>query len=427
MSGDGRRGDSDTRRLGEANKRLVLNAVRRGGAVSVDHLVRETGRSQPTVLKWLNELEREGVLRRGGRGRSTGGRRPVLYRFDGERGHVLGIAVEIPAARLALVDLRGREVATRDWHVEPRDGAARLLDEVSTRSQAFAEEQAAEGRRVVGAAVALSGFIDRRAGLSLATPRLAGWRDVPVRDVLAERLGVPVSLHHHIDALTLSETCSGAAGDARDFLYFDVGYGLGLRAVRGGEHVHGQFGNAGLVGHTTVVPDGRRCLCGNRGCLEEYVSGRALLRDGSRGSGASTGARPDEVDDVAERLFAAARVGDAGALRTVREFRRYLAIGIANAINLFDVPRVVVSGFVRIGGEAWRRALLEEVRDRLQTTLARHTEIRFSALPRARAGGCGAALFALRDRFPDADPLVVPDEPGREVSTSPSPNASYTR
>lgn len=429
MSDDGAISDgSNTRLLGEVNKHLVLNAVRRHDAVSVEHLVRETGRSQPTVLKWLNELEREGFLRRRGRGRSTGGRRPVLYGFDAESGYLLGLALEIPDARLALVDLRGREVATREWQLDPHGTPEALLCDILDRTHAFVEEQAECHRETIGVGIALSGFVDRQAGLSLATPRLAGWHDVPVRDAVAGRLGLPVSLHHHIDALTLSETCFGAAADWSDFLYFDVGYGLGVRAVRRGAHVHGQFGNAGLIGHTTVVPDGRLCLCGNRGCLEEYVSGRALMRDRPPPPTSRSRGSPEDIDDLAQRLFDAARERNGPAQDAVQEIGRYSAIGIANAVNLFDVPRVVLSGFMRMGGDDLRRELLDAVRGRLQTTLAQHTRIRFSDVPRSRAGGHGAALFALRARLPFADPLVAPgDDFGEEVRPRTRSNDAYSR
>lgn len=428
MKDDGATDDvGNTRLLGEANKQLILNTVRRHEAVSVEHLVRETRRSQPTVLKWLSELEREGFLRRGGRGRSTGGRRPTLYRFRAERGFTVGLAMEIPEARLTLVDLRGHAVATRAWQLDARRAPAEVLADILSRTRAFVDEQRGAGRRVVGLGVAASGFVDHRTGRSLATPRLPGWRDVPLREALRERVGLPVSLHHHIDALTLSETCFGAAG-GDDFLYFDVGYGLGIRAVQEGRPLHGRFGNAGLIGHTTVVPDGRSCLCGNQGCLEEYVSGRALLRDATGVAASPDDASPRGIDALARRLFEAARRGDDAATREVRELLRYLAIGVANAINLFDIPRIVLSGFVREGGDELRRDLLAAVRARLQATLAEHTQIDFSDLPRSLAGGHGAALFALRDRLPFADPLVVPDDDlGGEVRPRPTPTALHGR
>lgn len=411
--------------VAEANKHLVFNAVRTAGMARVEDLVRATGRSQPTVLKWLARLEDEGWVDRPGVGASTGGRPPSLYRFVADAGYVLGIALEIPSARLTLVDMRGAATATEGFGLDPRQGPDALLAELERRTEAFAAVHLPAGKRLLQVGAVLSGFIDRSGGVSLATPRIPGWQEVPFRGVLARTLGVPVVLHHHVDALTTSEVCFGAAQDADDFLYFDVGYGLGVRHVKNGEGILGSFGNAGLIGHTTIVPDGRPCLCGNRGCLEEYVSGRALLRDADAGAAGRTDrtagftADEDDVWTTADASFRAAEAGDAASRRRIDDLAHFLGLGIANAVNIFDVPRVVLSGFVRAGGDAFRQRLSSAVRARLQPVLAHHLDLRFAEAPRSQAGAHGAALFALRERLPFADPLVPRHVPGEEVSARP--------
>lgn len=275
-----------SQRLGESNRLLVLNQLRRRGVASMDQLVRDTGRSQPTVLKWLGALERSGQVRRRGVGASSGGRPPTLYEYVAEAGYVLGIAVEIPSVSLTLIDMSGRAVFSEVRSIQSLGPSDAVLRELQDLLDSFVGQHLTVAQPLVAAGVAFSGFIDRGAGLSLASPRLRGWENVPVRAHLEGHLGVPVALNHHIDALTEAELHVGSAVGVGDFLFFDFGYGLGLRAVRAGRPLLGRFGNAGLIGHTTVVPDGRLCLCGNRGCLEEYVSGRALLRHARAGVGA---------------------------------------------------------------------------------------------------------------------------------------------
>ncbi len=389
--------------LGESNRRLVLNHLRRLGVASMDQLVRVTGRSHPTVLKWLDSLERSGDVRRRGVGASSGGRPPTLFEYVADAGHVLGIALEIPSVTLAILDLRGQVLAREARSIQqlgPSDAVLRELHELVER---FVAGHLGGERRLVAAGIALSGFIDRDAGLSLATPRLSGWREVPMRSELERWLEVPVVLNHHIDALTQAELHVGSAVGVDDFLFFDVGYGLGIRAVRAGQPLVGRFGNAGLIGHTTVVPDGRTCLCGNRGCLEEYVSGRALLR--FERSEVSVHDEDAAIAAATLRLFDAADAGENGEPR--EELERFLAIGLANAINTFEQPRVVLSGFAAAGGSALQARMAQRTRALLQPTLAAATEIAFSRLPRGEAGARGAALFALRQHLPFADPLVV--------------------
>lgn len=409
---------SSTKRIAQANRDRVLNTVRRLGRASVDDLVRLTGRSQPTIMKWVGVLEEEGYLRREGYGQSTGGRRPALFVFDARRALVVGLAVEIPNVEAALLDLAGTPVRTDGWTVRQTGSGHETLSELVGRLETFLASSASAPGRLASGGLAFSGFIDHRAGVSIATPRLSDWHAVPVRDAFEQRFGVPFVLNHHIDALTLAESSYGAARDHPDALFFDVGFGLGVRVVKDGLPVAGAFGNAGLIGHTTVVPDGRTCVCGNRGCLEEYVSGRALLRRfGEEGADDR-----DAIPRVAGRLFDAWSRGEPEAVGLVSEMLDFLAIGIANAINVFDLPVVVVNGFVTQGGEPLRRALIERCERRLQATHASAIDLIFASEPRNRAGPAGAALFALRHRFPFLDPLAVPavakggDRPAEEAS-----------
>lgn len=409
-----------SQRLGESNRLLVLNQLRRRGVASMDQLVRDTGRSQPTVLKWLGALERSGQVRRRGVGASSGGRPPTLYEYVAEAGYVLGIAVEIPSVSLTLIDMSGRAVFSEVRSIQSLGPSDAVLRELQDLLDSFVGQHLTVAQPLVAAGVAFSGFIDRGAGLSLASPRLRGWENVPVRAHLEGHLGVPVALNHHIDALTEAELHVGSAVGVGDFLFFDFGYGLGLRAVRAGRPLLGRFGNAGLIGHTTVVPDGRLCLCGNRGCLEEYVSGRALLRHARAGVGAH-----DEDAAIARTVASLFDEHDSGGRADLRgELERFLAIGLANAINTFDQPRVVLSGFTAAGGTAFRERIVQRTHALLQPTLAAATDITFSRLPRSEAGAHGAALFALRQQLPFADPLVTTNRTGgQEFVTAERPTA----
>lgn len=409
--------------LGESNRLLVLNHLRRRGVASMDQLVRDTGRSQPTVLKWLAELERSGQVRRRGVGASRGGRPPTLYEYVADAGSVLGIGIEIPSVTLSLLDLRGQPLAREASSIQQLGPSEVVLRELHAITEQFVGAHVGHGQKLVAAGVAISGFIDQAAGLSLASPRLSGWDHVPVRRAFEQHLEVPVVLNNHIDALTQAELHVGSAVGVEDFLFFDFGYGLGVRAVRGGQPLVGRFGNASLIGHTTVVPDGRACLCGNRGCLEEYVSGRTLLR--YAGDGITTHDEDAAIAEVVTRIFDAAGARVDMAVRD--ELERFLAIGLANAIKAFDQPRVVLSGFAAAGGPAFRGRILRRTRSLLQPTLADASDITFSNLPRGEAGARGAALFALRQNLPFADPLVaVVHEGGPESESAPEPIAPAT-
>ena len=415
---------SSTKRIGEANKQLVLNEVRMRERASVDELVRHTRRSHPTVMKWLGVLERDGYLMRWGFGESRGGRPPTLYRFNARREYLLGLAVEIPAVQAALIDLNGQMVVGDAWKLGSHLPAEAIQDQLADRVETFLSSAGVPREKLAGCGVVLSGFVDQKSGLSLASPRLVDWRDVPVRDFLAARLNTQVILNHHIDALTLAELSCGVAKGWRDFVYFDVGHGLGVRLVHGGQPVQGVFGNAGLIGHTTVVPDGRRCICGNTGCLEEYVSVRAWLRQLADDPGSAKSLQEaGDADGLAARTFQLGANAGVRLQRRKAQTLKFLAIGVANAVNVFDMPRVVVSGFVTHGGAEFREELTAVVKARLQPPLSSALEIVYASVPRTQAGARGAALFALKHRLPAAEPLLIQAQAPKEGGEPPPADA----
>ena len=395
--------------IGLANKQLVLNELRRRGRASADMLVRGTGLSLPTVLKWLGGARARRLRARERYGRVDRRAPPVLFEFVAARDYLLGLAVEIPSVSAAVMDLDGRVLAVSELTL-PTDAAPdALLAQLYAMLDDLVAGTLPTGGRPAAIGVAFSGFLDYQAGRSLASPRLPHWKDVPVRDLFAARYGAQVALIAHIDTLAVAEMAAGSATDLPDFLYFDVGWGIGTRVVHGGELVVSAFGNSGLIGHTTIVPDGRLCLCGNHGCLEEYASGRALLRIAAEGRAP---ARTDasNVPELARMLL-----GDDAApwleRPQVRDFLRFLTLGIANAVNIFDLPEVVLGGYLAEAGGAVRTSLERDIRAHLQPTLRSHLHLTFSRVPRSMGSAYGAAVTALRSVFPDIAPIVVEPDP----------------
>ena len=126
--------------------------------------------------------------------------------------------------------------------------------------------------------VGAAGFVDVRRSTVMFAPNLA-WRDEPLRADLEKRLGLPVIIENDANAAAWGEFTFGAGEDVDDSLLVTVGTGVGGGIVLNGQLHRGAFGVAAEIGHMRVVPDGRICGCGNRGCWEQYASGSALVRD----------------------------------------------------------------------------------------------------------------------------------------------------
>ncbi len=199
--------------------------------------------------------------------------------------------------------------------------------------------------------LAVAGFVDedRR---SVAFGAHLPWRDEPVVERMSERLGLPVTLEHDANAAGLAEHRVGAAAGARVAVLVALGTGVGAALLVGGTVFRGAHGVAPELGHLVLVPDGRPCPCGKRGCLERYCSGTALGtgadelvsagEDFSMLRAAWERGLPLTGRDVAE----AAAAGDRLALQVVTDFAGWLGRGLALVADVFDPDVVVIGGEV---------------------------------------------------------------------------------
>jgi glucokinase len=208
----------------------------------------------------------------------------------------------------------------------------------------LSEAARARGLSVVAAGVVTPGIIDERTGTVLYTSNL-GWRDLPLRSLLAQATGLPVVTGHDVRAAGRAEQLFGAARGVDDFMLVPIGTGVAAALVTSGRPVTGRTGAAGEFGHIPVVPDGEACICGQRGCLEVYASGAGLARRYA----ARTGER------VSARTVVARLQDDEVAAAVWADAIRALALGLVTSTLLLD-PGVFVlgGGFTGAGGALFR-------------------------------------------------------------------------
>jgi glucokinase len=249
--------------------------------------------------------------------------------------------------------------------------------------------------------VGAAGFVDETCSTVVFAPNLA-WRNEPVKKQVEERVGVPVVVENDANAAAWAEVTFGAARGRRHVMLITVGTGIGAGIVINGELYRGRWGMAGEPGHYRVVPDGRLCGCGNRGCWEQYASGSALVaeaRDFARRSpGAAVrmlqlaGGAVDGITGV--EITRAAREGDEGALRCFDIVGSWLGHGLADLAAILDPGCFVIGGGVSDAGELLLRPTRQAFSQGLTGRSYRESaEIRLAELG-SDAGLIGAANLA---------------------------------
>ncbi|MDQ6924993.1 MAG: ROK family protein [Candidatus Eremiobacteraeota bacterium] len=245
----------------------------------------------------------------------------------------------------------------------------RMVEMIEVAIALATVEAGVERSAILGVGLGAPGVLDRDGGTVLIAPNL-GWHDMPVRALIAERVGLPATLDNDANCATLGEWWTGAARGAQHVVGLTIGTGIGGGIILNGRLVHGASNAAGEVGHTTIETAGRKCACGNYGCLEAYASGPNIaLRAREALEVGEPSILPELVGgDLAQitaaTVYEASDRGDALAREVVRDTARFLGAGVANLVNILNPDVVVLAGGVVQAGAALFEPLRAEVRRR---------------------------------------------------------------
>jgi glucokinase len=271
------------------------------------------------------------------------------------------------------VDLGGTNIALYGRVTEPTpvaDGPDAVVEHmVGLVRRSLDETRRALGVArldVAGVGVGAPGPLDTQRGVVLLAPNL-GWHDMPLRARIGDATGLEATLDNDANCATLGEWWRGAARGGRFVIGLTIGTCIGGGIVLDGRIYHGASDVAAEFGHTTIDATGRRCACGNYGCLEAYASGpniakRAVEELASGRASAIPGHVGDDLSLVtAQTVYAAAAAGDELALEIVRDTAKFLGVGVANFVNILNPDVVVITGGVTQAGDRLFAPLRMEV------------------------------------------------------------------
>jgi predicted NBD/HSP70 family sugar kinase len=328
-----------------ANRSLLLRTLHGGGPHSRADLAKVTGLTRATVSAVVRDLLEDGVVEELGLSTAGGvGKPATLVDIAADGRHVLCVDLSEPAQFVgAIVNLAGKVVVRRTYARQGKTGKAAV-----SLLRRIARELAADAERpLLGAGVASPGVVDDDG--VVATAAHIGWTDLPLGPTLAAELDIPVAVVNDANAAALAELTFGGAR-AGNLICVRVDEGVGAGLVLDGRLYTGSSFAAGEIGHVVVVPDGARCACGKRGCLETEVSAPLL----------------------AERLEADG--GDGSAV--LERAGEHLGIALATVLSALDVADVVLSGSGSVTTETFRAAAVRAIAARTMPLLADRLVVR---------------------------------------------------
>ncbi|MGA1843269.1 MAG: ROK family protein [bacterium] len=321
---------------------------------------------------------------------------------DPQLAYLIGIDLGGTNIHAGIVNINGEVLSRKLVPTLVNEGRDRIVERIVAVIQEL-KGQSPHGS-IQGIGIGAAGIIDIERGTIVTSPNFPGWHDVPLRDIISRRFDIPTILDNDANAAVFGEHWAGAGQDCSIMIGLTLGTGVGGGIILDGRLWHGSEGMAGEIGHMTIVPDGLQCPCGNRGCLEAYVSATGIVR--------RTIERLD--DRTAQRLFKAVGINEPGELTaalvhraalggndTARDILRetgvYLGIAIGSLINILNPELFIIGGGASNAWDFFYPSMVEETKQRSLAGLAERVRIVRAHLgdDAGMIGACGLAARSL--------------------------------
>ena len=328
---------------GQPLRQQIFEKVRAEGQTSRADITRALTVSPGSVTALTSDLIALGLVqqvetqtREGSRGRPRVGLEVVS---DAHR--VIGIKIGDQAHTAVIADFSGAVLAEASRPARPGQQTPQAqLEELDVLLSDLVHASGTPLSAVSAIGVGIAGMVDHASGIVAWSPRISG-RDYPLKSTMEQRLGCPVHVDNDTNMLTLAELWFGAGRALPDFVVVTIEHGVGMGLVLGNRLFRGTRGMGLELGHTKVQFDGALCRCGQRGCLEAYVADYALVREAAT---VLHGTETTDPRSLLAQLYAEATGGNAAARAIFDRASRYLAMGLANVMQILDPELVIISG-----------------------------------------------------------------------------------
>jgi predicted NBD/HSP70 family sugar kinase len=377
----------------------VLQLIHAKRNISRIELAKQTGLSAASITAIVQRLIDKGLVVESGHNSSGLGRKPVSLTVRDDAGFLVGLDLGSFYTRVVVTDIRGTLIFKQESETGIPDGRDLVLSRTIELIHKAIDDSRIPRTAFRGIGIGHSGVIDVSKGLVLSYPRpgqMAEWKNVPLREIMQREFGVPCLLEDSVRAIATAEKYFGQGAGLDDFIYVDVGMGIGAAIFLDGKLYRGPGGSAGEFGHMTVDEHGPLCCCGNYGCLETLASCGAIIQSvrSAIEKGVDSQVRELSEGDLnrisIESIGQAAVQNDSLSFRVLHEAISHIAVALADVVNLLN-PHVLIFGgaLFRSAPELFLEPLKRTIRQRALEKSANEVQLKISNLG-SEAGALGA-------------------------------------
>lgn len=343
VEGSRRKAIRGTTVLRDINSKKILQLVRLHHPCSCSDLAHYSGLSVPTVVSSVARMERKGLIKRAGKGVSSGGRRPDMLAFNEAYGYVAGIEIGEGIVRAGIADLSGHLLGDTVSAIGENSWPAAVVEKMAAMLESLRETLRIPARRLLSVGVSAPGITNVSAGIVVSVPAMRAWENVPLRRLLEEKLGIPAMVENDVNAAALGEHSYGIAQGEKNFVFLHIGRGLGAGLFVNGQLHHGPEWTAGEIGYLQLGAAGMQVVRKSQpGALEAMIGTRGIearWHEAMASNGSHQGAdlRSTEILDLAGR-------GDPIARQIVDASAEYLSMTCSYMSLILNCSLIVFGG-----------------------------------------------------------------------------------
>jgi len=380
----------DAAYIKKINRSLIVREIVKEGMISRADLSKATNLTRATISAQVADLLEEGLIVETHLEHYTVGRKPIMLSLNGHAGYALGIDLDYGQLSFTLSDLLGCPVTSNVVKINTTD-YKEILQIIVNQIKKYKTDFNDSRYGIVGTVIAIHGLVSKEEIIHYV-PRLK-WHDLNLKCDLEREIDIPVHLENNANLSSFAERVF-LHHETDNLLCATLYSGIGLGMMMNNEFFRGHEGYAGEIGHMIVVPGGKQCNCGNKGCWEKYASESSIFEYLSE---------KRQIENLTyEQIQEWLNEGDEEVLDVMEQFIFYLSIGLNNMINMYN-PDVIVldSELLRIYPDS-----LKKIRNNLNSSISHYRELRISSIGR-KSSILGACAFAIK-QFLDVPMLNLP-------------------
>jgi len=373
----------DLKLIQELNRSIILKTIRHYGPISRSEIAKRNKISPTTVTAAVRKLFQQGLVCEASIGESSGGRKPILIQFSPESRFIIGVAIANSSIKIAEMNLEAKSRKQKVFPIYNLTGEL-LIDYFLKSIGQFLEEYS-DLTKCIGISIVSPGIIDVGKGIIYENTKLK-LKDIPLKEMVEKKFKLKTWLENDANAIALAEKQFGAYRKFKNLVYITIGDGVGAGIIVNGSIFRGGNGGTGEIGHTSIDRNGMYCDCGNRGCLENYVSWPAIYSKLSSlvAQGKHTMVlelAKGDIEQVTPSIFLnALEKDDQLANEIMEEVAGYLATGIVNLINLLNPDIIILGGKVAYSNRFLLSRVKELVFEQAMAILTKQLKICLTSL-----------------------------------------------